>query len=72
MRQGVAEAPSLEDLWLEYRRAAVWGVYIGWLTTPIMNYGWDICVNNHIRLLTAYQDLECREALADLPDADPF
>jgi len=72
VKQGVAEAPSLEDLGLEYRRAAVWGVYIGWLTTPIMNYGWDICVNNHIRLLTAYQDLECSEALADLPDADPF
>ncbi len=71
-KRGVVEVPSLEELWLEYRRAAVWGVYIGWLTTPIMNYGWDICVNNHIRLLTAYQDLECSEALADLPDADPF
>ena len=69
---GVDHAPSLEELWLEYRRAAIWGVYIGWLTTPIMNYGWDICVNNHIRLLTAYQDLECSEALADLPDAGPF
>lgn len=72
VKQGVVEAPSLDELWLEYRRAAVWGVYIGWLTTPIMNYGWDICVNNHIRLLTAYQDLECSKALADLPDADPF
>jgi len=29
-------------------------------------------VNNHIRLLTAYQDLECSVALADLPEADPF
>ena len=72
VERGVREAPALEELWLEYRRAAVWGVYIGWLTTPIDNYGWDICVNNHIRLLTAYQDLECREALADLPEAEPF
>lgn len=72
VEQGIADAPSLGELWLEYRRAAIWGVYIGWLTTPIMNYGWDICVNNHIRLLTAYQDLACSEALADLPDADPF
>jgi hypothetical protein len=69
---GVADAPGLDTLWLEYRRAAVWGVYIGWLTTPIMNYGWEITVNNHIRLLTAYQDLECSVALADLPEADPF
>lgn len=70
MQNGVANAPSLEELWLEYRRAAVWGVYIGWLTTPIMNYGWDICVNNHIRLLTAYQDLGCSEALQSLPEAE--
>jgi hypothetical protein len=72
IERGVPDVPALEELWLEYRRAAVWGVYIGWLTTPTMNYGWDICVNNHIRLLTAYQDLECSEALADLPDAAPF
>lgn len=72
VERGVREAPTQEDLWLEYRRAAVSGVYIGWLTTPTMNYGWDICVNNHIRLLTAYQDLECSKALGDLPEADPF
>lgn len=72
VKRGVADVPSLDTLWLEYRRAAVWGVYIGWLTTPIENYGWEICVNNHIRLLTAYQDLECSAALADLPEADPF
>ena len=72
VERGVKDVPSLETLWLEYRRAAIWGVYIGWLTTPTMNYGWDICVNNHIRLLTAYQDLGCHEALADLPEADDF
>ena len=72
VEQGVREAPSLEELWLEYRRAAIWGVYIGWLTTETTNYGWDICVNNHIRLFTAYQDLECSDALADLPEAEPF
>lgn len=70
--RGVRDAPGPDTLWLEYRRAAVWGVYIGWLTTPIMNYGWEITVNNHIRLLTAYRDLECSAALSDLPDADPF
>jgi len=70
--RGVRAVPTPEELWLEYRRAAVWGVYIGWLTTETMNYGWDICVNNHIRLFTAYQDLGCSEALADLPEAEPF
>lgn len=69
---GVSSLPDLDALFLEYRRAAVWGVYIGWLTTPIENYGWDVCVNNHIRLLTAYQDLESSAALAELPDAPPF
>ena len=56
--KGVAEAPSLEELWLEYRRAMVWGVYIGWLTTPVVNYGWEVTVMNHLRIMTAYEDLE--------------
>ncbi|WP_454882533.1 phosphotransferase [Sphingomonas oryzagri] len=55
---GVAPAPRLEDSWLEYRRALVWGVYIGWLTTPVVNYGWEINVMNHLRLTTAYEDHE--------------
>ena len=49
-------APSFDDAWLEYRRAAIWGVYVGWLTTPVANYGWEICVMNHLRLMTAYED----------------
>ncbi|NQX90054.1 MAG: phosphotransferase [Halioglobus sp.] len=69
---GVEDAPDSETLWLEYRRAIVWGVYIGWLTTPVENYGWDITVNNHIRLLTAYRDLDCSAALADLPEAKDY
>ena len=39
---GVAEPPALESLWTEYRRAAVWCLYIGWLTVPVVNYGWEI------------------------------
>lgn len=70
--RGVNDAPDLETTWLEYRRAVVWGVYIGWLTTPIENYGWDINVCNHVRLLTAYRDLEASSALANLPDAPPM
>lgn len=56
--QGLADAPGLEELWQEYRRAMVWGVYIGWLTTPVVNYGWEITVMNHLRIMTAYEDLE--------------
>lgn len=55
---GVGDAPSLDELWIEYRRAMVWGVYIGWLTTPVVNYGWEITVMNHLRIMTAYEDLE--------------
>jgi len=63
---GVRDAPDLDAAFLEYRRAAVWGVYIGWLTTPVDNYGWDVTVMNHVRLLTAYRDLETAAAIATL------
>src|SRR3546814_8868275 len=36
---GVAGAPDFEESWTEYKRCLVWGVYIGWLTTNIANYG---------------------------------
>lgn len=67
--KGVANPPDFETAWYEYRLAAIWGVYIGWLTTPIENYGWDITVCNHIRLLTAYQDLGTSALVATLPPA---
>lgn len=63
---GCKSAPSFEDLHLEYRRALVWGVYIGWLTTPVVNYGWEICVANHIRLMTAFHDHETGRLVAEL------
>lgn len=65
---GVANAPDLDAAFLEYRRAVAWCVYVGWLTTPIENYGWEITVMNHVRLLTAYRDLETAAAIASLPD----
>lgn len=61
---GVIDLPGEEEIWLEYRRAAVWGVYIGWLTTPVENYGWEICVMSHLRVMTAYEDLETGKLLA--------
>ena len=65
-RHGVANVPSFEDSWTEYRRALVWAVYIGWLTTPVVNYGWEINVLNHLRLMTAYEDLETARAVKAL------
>jgi hypothetical protein len=70
--KGATNVPDIETAWLEYRRAAVWGVYIGWLTCAVENYGWDINVCNHVRLLTAYRDLETSAALANLPEAPPM
>ena len=58
LAKGVQNAPSLDALWLEYRRAMIWGVYIGWLTTPVINYGWEVSVIAHLRVMTAYEDLE--------------
>ncbi len=69
---GVDSTPDFDHTWLEYRHAAAWCFYIGWLTTPIDNYGWDITVCNHIRLATAYNDLRTAEAIAQLPPAASF
>lgn len=64
--EGVVQPPSFEDAWREYRRTLVWGVYIGWLTTPVVNYGWEINVLNHLRLTTAFEDLETAKLVAEL------
>lgn len=58
LAKGVTDAPYRETLWTEYRRSMVWGVYIGWLTTPVVNYGWEITVMAHLRTMTAYEDLD--------------
>lgn len=55
---GVARPPSSSDTWREYRRAMVWSLYIGWLTVPVTNYGWEINVLNLHRLTQAYEDLD--------------
>jgi thiamine kinase-like enzyme len=64
--EGVTDAPSLEELIFEHRLAAAWCLCIGWLTTPLENYGWEINVANHIRLATAYRDLDSKGAFSEL------
>jgi aminoglycoside phosphotransferase (APT) family kinase protein len=66
LAKSVQQPPSIDELWLEYRRAMVWNVYIGWLITPTVNYGWDITVMAHLRTMTAYEDLETRKAVGEL------
>lgn len=66
LARGLTAPPTSDELWLEYRRAMIWGVYIGWLTTPVVNYGWEINVMNHLRLMTAYEDLETGDLVAAL------
>lgn len=63
---GVAQPPTFDEAWLEFRRSLVWGVYYGWLTTPVVNYGWEINVLNHLRLTTAYEDFDTGALVAEL------
>ena len=63
---GVANPPSFDDAWLEFRRSLVWGVYYGWLTTPVVNYGWQINVMNHFRLTTAFEDHQTGRLVREL------
>jgi hypothetical protein len=41
----------------------LWGLVIGWLITPPVNYGEEITRANLTRLVTAAQDLETLQAL---------
>lgn len=66
IRHGVTNVPTQEEAFEEYRRAQAWNTYIGWLTCPVQNYGWEINVANHIRLLTAYRDLDTAAAIQDI------
>ena len=63
-RHGVDKPPSADEAWHGYRLAAIWGLVIGWLITPPVNYGPAITDANVSRLVTACRDLESFEALA--------
>ncbi|KJS05109.1 MAG: hypothetical protein VR73_13050 [Gammaproteobacteria bacterium BRH_c0] len=65
-RYGVAQPPTFNDAFTEYRRTLIWGVYIGWLTTSVVNYGWEINTVNLLRLTTAYDDHDTTSLVAEL------
>lgn len=60
---GVADAPTLDSAWQLYRQTAIWGFLIGWMITPVENYGDAILRANLERLTTAVEDLETFAAL---------
>lgn len=65
-RYGVADPPDPETLWREYRHAALWSFYIGWLGTPPENYGWATLSMALLRLSTAFEDLETLKLVSAL------
>jgi hypothetical protein len=36
------------------------------LTTPVVNYGWEINVVNHLRLTSAYEDLDTAKLVKEV------
>jgi hypothetical protein len=63
---GVRNPPTEETLWNEYRRAGIWNLWVGWVGTPIVNYGWEINVMYHMRLGAALRDLETMKLVKEV------
>jgi hypothetical protein len=61
---GVPDVPELDEAFDQYRRAALWGLVIGWLICPPENYGTEITIANISRTVEAIQDLETLDAIA--------
>ena len=59
---GVQDPPIVQEAWESYRLAAIWGLVIGWLITPPVNYGVEITEANISRLVAATIDLASFEA----------
>lgn len=65
---GVTEVPDPERAWRRYRQAAIWGLVIGWLITPPVNYGEAITRANIDKTVAAMRDLETLDAIrGDIP-----
>lgn len=66
LEYGVAEVPSRDLLFTEYRRAMQWCVTIGWMPCPPEAYGWELVVIANNRTVAAYEDLDTARAIAEL------
>jgi hypothetical protein len=66
-RQGVTGIPDFEEAWHDHRLASIWGLVIGWLITPPVNYGEAITAANIERTTAAVIDLDALAALEVAP-----
>lgn len=55
---GVRSVPDFDAAWRDYRLASLWGLVIGWLITPPVNYGEAITAANLKRLTAGVADLK--------------
>lgn len=62
-RAGVAHPPGYQETFELCRRAALWGLVIGWLLCPPANYGEAITVENIRRTVAAVEDLDTLAAI---------
>jgi aminoglycoside/choline kinase family phosphotransferase len=60
---GVPDVPALDEAFLACRRAALWGLVIGWLICPPENYGAEITIANISRAVAAVTDLDTLPAI---------
>jgi hypothetical protein len=61
--QANQEQPQEEEAWQLYCRAMAWGLVIGWLICPPVNYGQKIWMANVNRLVAACVDLRTFDLL---------
>ncbi|MEX0768097.1 MAG: phosphotransferase [Microthrixaceae bacterium] len=62
---GVPDAPKPEEAFEHYRKAALWGLVIGWLICPPENYGEPITMENISRTVAAVTDLDTLAAIGN-------
>jgi len=60
---GVPDVPTLDAAFDQHRRAALWGLVIGWLICPPENYGPEITIANITRTVAAVMDLDTLDAI---------
>jgi hypothetical protein len=69
-RLGISSPPSLDEAWRDHRLAAIWGLVIGWLITPPVNYGEAITSANIRRMVAACNDLDAFELTGALAERE--
>ena len=63
LREAGCDAPSAAEARAVYAQAMAWGLVIGWLLCPPLNYGAAIWSANVRRLVTACSDLSTFDLL---------